>query len=202
MACANRFFAKSKGAQLLILALLSSIGGVLSPPVFLLGRWNPTFLFLFLFIYLFSRSLRKERYPRKVFSGSLLLGFLFGLAQALGIYFFFRSTVVFTPFYILDRFWIVQACLLMGGFLSLFFHASFQREVFSSILYLGLSLLIDFLTSQYFLTKKLFSFLPSRPYLLPFVIILGYFGVSLLYHFRALKMLKIIGKEGNENESV
>lgn len=202
MPCANRFFTSFNGSKIFILVLLSAIGGILSPPVFLLGRWNPTFLFLVLFIFLFANTFKKDRYPRKVFLGSLFLGFLFGLSQSLGIYLFFRSTVVFTPFYILDRFWIVQACLLMGGFISLFFHALFQKEILPSIFYFGLSLLLDFLTSQYFITKRLFSFLPSRPYLFPFVIVLGYFGVSLLYHFRALKMLKIMGKEGNENESV
>jgi hypothetical protein len=82
------------------------------------------------------------------------------------------------------------------------FHAFFQKEYLASLVYLGLSLLMDFLTSQYFITRRLMTFLPSRPYLFPLVIILGYFCVSLLYHLRALKMLKIIGKEGKENESV
>jgi hypothetical protein len=202
MACANRVSIGFKKGLFLVAVSLSFLGGLLSPPVLILRKWNPAYFFLCLIVFFLAYVVKRETHPRRVFQGALLLGFLFGLGQSFGLYLFNSPSAIFTGFFLLDRFWMIQAYILIAGFLALTAHGFFQRKYWRGLLYFLFSLILELLTAQYFLVKKVLPFLPSRPYLLPFSIILGYFGVSLLYHFYALKMQKIINKEGDENESV
>jgi len=202
MSCANRVYGQFKAALYLVASLASFLGGILSPAVIILRLWNPAFLVLALVVFFLAYCLREERYPRSVFMGSLLSGFLFGLGQSLGIFLFNWHSRIITPFFILDCFWMIQAYCLASGLFSLAVHSLLRKDYPRGALYFSLSLIIEALTAQYFLLKRVFSFLPSRVYLLPLSVILGYFVVSLLYHFYALKMQKIPLKEGDENERV
>ena len=202
MTCANRISIGFKKGLLLLATPLSFLGGLISPPVILFKRWNPAYLFLFLIVFFLSYVIRREISPKRVFRGALLLGFVFGLGQSLGIYLFNFRSAIFTGFFILDRFWMVQAYLLVSGFLALTAHAFFRKNYWLSFLYFLFSLVLDFLTAQYFLVRRALPFLPSRPYLLPFSVILAYFVLSLLYHFYGLKMQKILLEEGDGDESV
>lgn len=202
MACANRFSIGFKKGLFLIAAPLAFAGGLISPPVFLFKRWNPAYFFLFWIVFFLTYVARREISPKRVFRGALFLGFLFGLGQSLGIYLFNFRSAIFTGFFILDRFWMVQVYFLVGGFLALAIHAFFHKNYWLGLLYFLLSLILDFLTAQYFLVRRVLPFLPSRPYLLPFSVILAYFALSLLYHFYGLKMQKIPLKKGDEDESV
>lgn len=179
--------------RLYAIAVLGSIAaGVLFSPLTGPVAFTPPFL-IFLLAATFFLVAMKSSFPAPLaLRIGLLIGFSFGLTQSLVVYLATRSEKIFTSFYILECFWMVQSLMLLGGMAFIFVHSLWQRRFFFALGFIVSALIMEMASVHFYIFKNWFNviFIPPRPYFLPFALSFAYLVLFLLYRFYYLRIHK------------
>ncbi len=178
-------------------AIGAIVGGVLFSPLTGPLALVPPILIFLLAATFFLALVRPSFPPSLTLKLGLLIGFSFGMTQSLVIYLSTRGEKIFTSFYILERFWMVQSLMLLAGMAFIFLHSLWQRKFLFALGFILAAFTLEMAAVHFYTFKEWFRpiYIPPRPYFLPFVLSFAYLVLFLLYRFYWLRMQRNSDRE-------